>query len=69
MLSDQDTGWVRARNEDPAIPAGGGIMVRRQGDKILMGNPNSGPIMTYTRAEWEAFLAGVKEGDFEGLEL
>ena len=27
----------------------------------------SGPILTYTRAEWEAFLDGAKKGEFDHL--
>jgi Domain of unknown function (DUF397) len=29
-------------------------------------NPD-GPVLTYTRAEWEAFVAGVRDGDFDDL--
>jgi hypothetical protein len=29
-------------------------------------NPG-GPVLTYTAAEWEAFLRGVKRGEFDGL--
>ena len=24
-----------------------------------------GPVLTFTRAEWDAFVAGVRSGDFE----
>jgi len=27
----------------------------------------SGPILTYTRVEWEAFLDGAKKGEFDHL--
>jgi hypothetical protein len=27
----------------------------------------SGPVLTYTRIEWSAFLDGVKKGEFDDL--
>jgi len=44
-------------------------MVARNGDSVVFGNttrPN-GPVYTYTRAEWNQFLAGAKLGDFDDL--
>jgi len=42
------------------------VAVARNGDKIVFGNTNDvyGSTYTYTRAEWDAFIAGVKRGDF-----
>lgn len=46
------------------------VMVARSGDKIFFGNTSDlhGPTYTYTRAEWDEFLAGVKCGDFDHLD-
>jgi hypothetical protein len=44
-------------------------MVAPCGNSIAFGNTRQpgGPIYLYTKAEWEAFLAGVKLGDFDDL--
>jgi hypothetical protein len=52
-----------------ACDGGTCIGVARQGDFIIIGNtgsPQDG-VSRFTRQEWEAFLAGVKLGDFDGL--
>ena len=28
---------------------------------------SDGPVLRYTRAEWAAFVQGVKDGEFDGL--
>jgi hypothetical protein len=36
---------------------------------ILLGdskNPD-GPVLSYTRAEWEAFVTGIKRGEFDSI--
>ena len=45
------------------------VMVKRDGELILFGNTTrpDGLKMSYTRAEFEAFAAGVKRGDFDDL--
>lgn len=45
------------------------IMVARQGDSVIFGNTNDpdGPVYMYTRAEWNQFLAGAKQGDFDTI--
>ena len=60
-----DLDWRVSRTCD----GGACVMVARQGDRVVFGNtrhPN-GPVYTYTRAEWNAFLAGAKLGDFDDL--
>jgi len=49
--------------------SGACVAVARNGDKIVFGNTNDvyGSTYTYTRAEWDAFIAGVKRGDFDDL--
>ena len=48
---------------------GGCIRVASQSDQILIGdtkNP-SGPVLSYTRDEWNAFVEGVRHGDFDAV--
>lgn len=44
-------------------------MVASHDDSVVFGNTNhpNGPVYTYTRAEWNQFLAGAKRGDFDDL--
>jgi hypothetical protein len=44
-------------------------MVARDGESVRIGNTSQpgGPSITYTRAEWQEFVAGVKRGDFDDL--
>jgi hypothetical protein len=44
-------------------------MVARRGDDVVLGNTSQpdGPTYTYTWVEWKAFLAGVKNGDFDDI--
>lgn len=44
-------------------------MVARHGDNVIFGNTSqpNGPVYSYSRAEWEEFIAGVKLGDFDGI--
>jgi hypothetical protein len=49
--------------------AGACVGVARQGEFVMIGNtgdPQS-PISKFTLAEWDAFLAGAKLGDFDDL--
>ncbi len=45
--------------EVAALP-GGGVGVRHSKDP-------SGPVLRFTPAEWQAFLGGVRNGEFDGL--
>jgi Domain of unknown function (DUF397) len=49
--------------------SGACIRVARQEDSVVFGNTSNpdGPVYTYTWAEWNEFLAGVKLGDFDDL--
>ncbi len=54
-----------------ALACNGGecIRVAPQGNEIVIGdskNP-SGPVLTYSRPEWQAFVNGIRQGDFDDL--
>ena len=44
-------------------------MVARDKDRVVFGNTTDpgGPTYSYTAAEWQAFIIGVKQGDFDGI--
>lgn len=66
-LHGDSVGWVKARGCSDAacvevraasdLP-GSDILVRASGEW--------GKWLTFTREEWDAFLAGVRAGDFDG---
>lgn len=45
------------------------VRVAAQGDEIVIGSSKhlDGPVISYTRSEWAAFVEGVREGDFDDL--
>jgi hypothetical protein len=54
-----------------ALACNGGecIQVAPRGNQILIGdskNPH-GPVLTYSRTEWHAFVDGIRQGDFDGI--
>ncbi len=55
--------WRKSRHSNPS---GNCVeMARLSGGRIVVRNsryPN-GPVLIFTRAEWEAFLRGVRDGD------
>lgn len=57
--------WRVARDCD----AGSCVRVAPSADMIVIGdtkNPN-GPVLAYSRAEWVAFVTGIRAGDFDDL--
>lgn len=56
------------RGSDEPTPVGGGrIEVAFVEDMICMRNgedPNS-PVLVFTKAEWDAFVEGAKDGEFD----
>jgi predicted secreted Zn-dependent protease len=60
-----DLNWRVSRT----CESGACIMVARDGDSVMFGNTQhpGGPVSVYTAAEWHQFLAGVKQGDFDGV--
>jgi hypothetical protein len=52
-----------------ACEGGAGIMVARNGDSVVFGNTTNpgGNTYSYSTAEWQQFVVGVKQGDFDGV--
>ena len=48
--------------------ANGCVEVARGGDRIAVRDSKdpSGPILLFTPQEWRAFVAGVRDGEFDG---
>jgi hypothetical protein len=62
---------ARWRKSEASNPSGSCVQVAELGDgAIAMRNSRypSGPALIYTRAEIAAFLAGVKNGEFDDLD-
>jgi hypothetical protein len=60
---DTDLGWRRASRCGNSSC----VEVAMRGDEIALRDsklPDS-PVLTYTRDEWRAFVAGVKDGEFD----
>ena len=60
-----NTGWVRSSLSfsngncvEVAELSGGSVAVRNSRDP-------EGPVLTFTRGEWEAFLGGARLGEFD----
>jgi hypothetical protein len=63
--SPGDLAWRVARDCD----GGSCIRVAPHAGMILIGdtkNPD-GPVLSYSHAEWVAFVNGIRQGDFEDL--
>jgi hypothetical protein len=65
QVEDNDLTWRRSRRSDNSGPycvevaeLEGGVALRDSKDK-------AGPVLTFTQAEWEAFIAGAKDGEFD----
>jgi hypothetical protein len=45
------------------------VRVAAHGDSIMIGHTEyrDGPVISYTRAEWAAFVEGIKQGEFDDL--
>jgi len=65
MSSPVGLKWYMSRT----CEGGACVMVAADGDNVLFGNTSDpdGPVVSYTKAEWHEFVAGVKLGDFEGI--
>jgi len=52
-----------------ACDGGTCVMVARHGDSVVFGDRNEpdGPVISYTAADWNEFLTGVKRGDFDDI--
>ena len=49
--------------------SGGCVGVARHEDFVVIGNSSDpeAPVSRFTRQEWQAFIAGVKLGDFDDI--
>ena len=54
-----------------ATKCNGGACIRiaAHDGKVLLGDSKNpeGPVLVYSRAEWEAFADGVRQGDFDDI--
>jgi hypothetical protein len=57
--------WRVAR----ACNSGECVRVAAYGDEIVVGSTTQpdGPVIAYSRAEWAAFVQGIRQGDFDDL--
>jgi Domain of unknown function (DUF397) len=62
-VSRIDQGWVKSSHSGD----GACVAVRRDGSSIQVRDTKDpgGPVLTFTRREWTAFLAGVNDGEFD----
>jgi hypothetical protein len=60
-----DLTWRRALNCD----GGGCVMIAVHGQTVLIGDSKSpgGPVLSYSAEEWQTFLTGAKNGDFDDI--
>ena len=49
--------------------SGACVRVAADGASVLIGDSKNpaGPVLSYSRAEWDTFIAGVRQGDFDDL--
>ena len=63
QLGADTPAWRIARS----CQGGSCVRVARTGEAILMGDTKNpgGDVLTYTVSEWQDFVTGVKQGDFD----
>jgi Domain of unknown function (DUF397) len=68
MINQDDLNWVKSTLSfsngncvEVAPLPGGGVAMRDSGDL------GKGPVLEFTRGEWEAFVGGVRNGEFDEL--
>jgi hypothetical protein len=66
VVNVRDAEWIKASASDQS---GSCVEVRRLADGSRQvrdtKDQGEGPILTFTRAEWEAFLEGARTGEFD----
>ncbi len=64
-LTRGESSWRTAAKCD----GGACVQVAAAGEMILLGDSKSphGPTLSYTRDEWEAFVSGIKNGEFDTI--
>jgi hypothetical protein len=55
------TTWVKSGRCEAASC----VEVALAGDEILVRSSDASPVLRFTRAEWVAFVGGVRDGDFD----
>jgi hypothetical protein len=62
-LESSSTSWRKST----ASAQGNCVEVSFAGESVLMRNSRSpqGPVLSFTHPEWEAFLTGIHNGEFE----
>lgn len=63
--TSENLNWRASRT----CEGGACVMVARDGNSVIFGNTATaeGPTFSYTTAEWEQFVVGVKQGDFDDI--
>jgi Domain of unknown function (DUF397) len=62
--SQKELSWRVARQ----CNGGACIRVAADGDGVVIGTSQpDGPVISYSRAEWTAFVEGIRQGDFDDL--
>jgi hypothetical protein len=61
----EEFNWLVAQN----CNGGTCIRVATHEEQIVIGDSKNprGPVLTYSRSEWAAFVDGVREGDFDSI--
>lgn len=56
--------WRKAKASEPN---GGCVDVARDGEWVVLRDTKDpgGPVLRFNRVEWDAFLAGVRAGEFD----
>lgn len=69
MHIDQSAPGILSWRVSRSCDGGACVQVARDGELVVFGNAAEpdGPVLTYTKAEWKEFLAGVKLGDFDDI--
>jgi hypothetical protein len=64
-FSSADLNWHKARS----CEGGQCIIVARDKDSVVFGDSADpgGAAFSYTMTEWQQFVIGVKQGDFDGI--
>lgn len=62
-LESSSTSWRKST----ASAQGNCVEVSFAGESVLMRNSRSpeGPVLSFTHPEWEAFLTGIRNGEFD----
>ena len=62
MASDEPRAWRRSTRCDTNSCVE--VATADEGEFIRNSRESEGSALTFTRAEWDAFVAGVKDGEF-----